>query len=303
LAGLLTGGGYGPLLPRFGLALDNLLGAEIVLADGQIVFVDSSQNSELFWAIRGGGGNFGVVTSMLVRLHPIEKVLAGFILFPLAEAMSVLTGYCKFASSAPEELSVIGGIVSAPDGKPCVLLAPKRVDVNGTSFVYRETGEKNGIPIVLLHHLTAVLDDWDPRTIDSLAQKHRVIAFNNRGVGGSKGTTPDTIDDMATDAVAFIRALGLSKTDLLGFSLGGFIAQVIAQKHPDLVRRMILAGTSAAGGEGISNVASVLQNAVARATAEKKHPKQSLFFTQSQDGQKAAAEFLQRLGTRQQDRD
>jgi pimeloyl-ACP methyl ester carboxylesterase len=179
----------------------------------------------------------------------------------------------------------------------------KRVDVNGTSFVYRETGEKNGIPIVLLHHLTAVLDDWDPRTIDGLAQKHRVIAFNNRGVGGSKGTTPDTIDDMATDAVAFIRALGLSKTDLLGFSLGGFIAQVIAQKHPDLVRRMILAGTSAAGGEGISNVASVLQNAVATATAEKKHPKQSLFFTQSQDGQKAAAEFLQRLGTRQPDRD
>ena len=85
-SGLLTGGGYGPLLPRFGLALDTLLGAEIVLADGQIVFADSSQNSELFWAIRGGGGNFGVVTSLLVRLHPIEKVLAGFILFPLAEA-------------------------------------------------------------------------------------------------------------------------------------------------------------------------------------------------------------------------
>lgn len=63
----------------------------------------------------------------------------------------------------------------------------KTVDVNGTSFVYRETGEKNGIPIVLLHHLTAVLDDWDPRTIDSLAQKHRVITFNDRGVGGSKG--------------------------------------------------------------------------------------------------------------------
>src|ERR1700741_5184789 len=179
----------------------------------------------------------------------------------------------------------------------------KTVDVNGNSFVYRETGEKNGIPIVLLHHLTAVLDDWDPRTIDSLAQKRRVIAFNNRGVGASKGTTPDTIDDMATDAVAFIRALGLRKTDLLGFSLGGFIAQVIAQKHPDLVRRMILAGTSAACGEGISNVSAVLQNAMAWATAEKKHPKQSLFFPQSHDGQKAATEFLQRLSTRQQDRD
>ena len=84
--------------------------------------------------------------------------------------------------------------------------ATKKIDVNGTSFVYRETGEKNGIPVVLLHHLTAVLDDWDPRTIDGLAQKHRVIVFNNRGVGGSKGKTPDTIEDMAADAVAFIRA-------------------------------------------------------------------------------------------------
>src|SRR5258708_17275831 len=174
----------------------------------------------------------------------------------------------------------------------------KRVDVNGTSFVYRETGEKSGIPIVLLHHLTAVLDDWDPRTIDSLAQKHCVIAFNNRGVAGSKGTTPETIEDMATDAVAFIRALGPRKIDLFGFSLGGFIAQVIAQRHPDLVRRMILAGTSAAGGEGISNMGSVLQNAVARATAEKKHPKQSLFFTQSKGRQEAAAELRQLLATR-----
>src|ERR1700732_344850 len=179
----------------------------------------------------------------------------------------------------------------------------KTVDVNGTSFTYRETGQKNGIPVVLLHHLTAVLDDWDPRTIDSLAQKHRVIVFNNRGVGGSKGTTPDTVDAMAADSVAFIRALGLTKIHLLGFSLGGFIAQVIAQKHSDLVRKMILAGTSAAGGEGVSNVGAVLQNAVARATAEKKHPTHALFFTQSHDGQKAAAEFLQRLAARQQDRD
>src|ERR1700724_4122704 len=100
----------------------------------------------------------------------------------------------------------------------------KTVDVNGPSFVYRETGQKNGIPVVLLHHLTAVLDDWDPRTIDSLAQKHRVIVFNNRGVGGSEGTTPDTIDAMAADAGAFIRVLGLTKTDLLGISLGGFIS-------------------------------------------------------------------------------
>jgi len=179
----------------------------------------------------------------------------------------------------------------------------KTIDVNGTSFVYREIGEGSGTPIVLLHHLTAVLDDWDPKTIDGLAKNRRVIIFDNRGVGGSKGTTPDNVDDMATDAVAFVRALGLTKIDLLGFSLGGFIAQVIAQKHPALVRRLILAGTSAAGGEGLSNVGAVLQNAIAWAAAGNKHPKQSLFFTQSESGQKAAAEFLQRLSARQQDRD
>jgi len=88
LAGLLTGAAYGLFLPRFGLALDNLLARKLCWADGQVCIWDSSQKSELFWVSRGGG-NFGVVTSMLVRLHPIEKVLAGFILFPLNEAMSV----------------------------------------------------------------------------------------------------------------------------------------------------------------------------------------------------------------------
>jgi pimeloyl-ACP methyl ester carboxylesterase len=181
--------------------------------------------------------------------------------------------------------------------------ATRTVEVNGTPFVYREIGDKRGAPVVLLHHLTAALDDWDPRTIDGLAEKHQVIVFDNRGVGGSKGATPDNVEEMARDAVAFIEALGLSKVDLLGFSLGGFIAQVIAQTRPDLVRRIILAGTAPTGGEGISKMGAVLQDAVARAGAEKKHPKQFLFFTQSKDGQKAAGEFLQRLNARSQDRD
>jgi len=122
----------------------------------------------------------------------------------------------------------------------------KTVDVNGTSFVYRETGEKNGIPVVLLHHLTAVLDDWDPRTIDSLAQKHRVIAFNNRGVGGSKGTTPDTIDDMATDAVSLLDALGIKKAHIAGASMGGMIAQRVAYNYPG--HTLSLASIMAGGG-------------------------------------------------------
>jgi pimeloyl-ACP methyl ester carboxylesterase len=121
--------------------------------------------------------------------------------------------------------------------------------------------------VVFLHHLTAVLDDWDPKVVDGLVAKRHVIVFDNRGVGGSGGSTPKTVEEMARDAVAFIGALGFSKVDLLGFSLGGFVAQVIAQEQPGLVRKIILAGTGPAGGDGIVNVGAVLQDAnVAAAT-------------------------------------
>ncbi len=179
----------------------------------------------------------------------------------------------------------------------------KAVDVGGTSFVYREIGEKSDVPVIFLHHLTAVLDDWDPRVVDGLAAERQVIVFDNRGVGGSGGSTPTSVEEMAHDAVAFIRALGLSKVDLLGFSLGGFIAQVIAQEEPDLVRKIIIAGTAPAGGEGITKVGAVLQDAIAKAGAEGKHPKQYLFFSQTSNGQAAATDFLARLNERKEDRD
>jgi pimeloyl-ACP methyl ester carboxylesterase len=172
------------------------------------------------------------------------------------------------------------------------------VDVNGTKFVYREVGAKGGIPVVFLHHLTAVLDDWDPRVVDGLAAKHHVLAFDNRGVGGSGGSTPTTVEEMARDAVAFIGALGFSKVDLLGFSLGGFVAQTIAQQRPELVHKIILAGTGPAGGAGIANVGAILQDAFAKAEATHKHPKHFLFFTQTSNGQAAADGFLQRLKER-----
>ena len=152
--------------------------------------------------------------------------------------------------------------------------------------------------MVLLHHLTAVLEDWDPRVVDGLAAKHHVIVFDNRGVGGSGGSTPKTVEEMARDAVAFIGALGFSKVDLLGFSLGGFVSQAIAQQQPGLVRKIILAGTGPAGGEGIANVGAVLQDAFGKAGAANKHPKHFLFFTQTSNGQTAANEFLQRLKER-----
>jgi pimeloyl-ACP methyl ester carboxylesterase len=179
----------------------------------------------------------------------------------------------------------------------------KTVEVDGTNFVFREIGKKGGIPLVLLHHLTAVLEDWDPRVVDGLAAKHHVIVFDNRGVGGSGGSTPKTVEEMARDAVAFIGAMGFSKVDLLGFSLGGFVSQVIAQQQPGLVRKIILAGTGPAGGQGIVNVAAVLQDAFGKAGATNKHPKHFLFFTQTSSGQAAADDFLRRLKERTKDLD
>jgi FAD/FMN-containing dehydrogenase len=120
MAGLTLGGGYGPLLGRFGLAADNLLGAEVVLADGSIV----TAGPDLLWALRGGGGNFGVVTAMRIRLHPAARLLAGFALHPWADAAGVLARLRDHLRAVPDELTVPSGVVSGPDGGPAVFLAP-----------------------------------------------------------------------------------------------------------------------------------------------------------------------------------
>src|SRR3954454_25288918 len=133
----------------------------------------------------------------------------------------------------------------------------RTLHVDGVEFAYRELGPRTGVPVVFLTHLGAVLDNWDPRVVDGIAAEHRVITFDNRGVGASGGVTPRTVEEMASDAVTFIRALGFDQVDLFGFSLGGMIAQVIAQQEPRLVRRMIIAGTGPAGGEGIEKVTRI----------------------------------------------
>ena len=179
----------------------------------------------------------------------------------------------------------------------------KTVDVGGTKFAYRELGPQTGVPVILLTHLSAVLDNWDPRVVDGIAAKRRVITFDNRGVGASAGSTPDTVKAMARDAIAFIRALGFEQVDLLGLSLGGFIAQAIVQLEPDLVRKIILAGTGPAGGTGIDKVTFVTVFDMIRAALTFKDPKNYLFFTQTPKGKKAAREFLQRLKERTTNRD
>lgn len=124
MTGLTLGGGYGPLNGRFGLALDNLLGAEVVLADGRIVAADATHEPELFWALRGGGGNFGVVTSMRVRLHPLDRLIGGMIMFPRSQAATVWRGLDEVLSTAPDELTVQSGLLPGPDGDPAVYLQP-----------------------------------------------------------------------------------------------------------------------------------------------------------------------------------
>jgi pimeloyl-ACP methyl ester carboxylesterase len=180
--------------------------------------------------------------------------------------------------------------------------APTRtVDVDGTAFAYREIGTGSDVPIVLLHHFTAVLDDWDPAVVDGLAAERRVVLVDLRGVGATGGSTPDSVEAMAADAIAFIRALGLATVDLLGFSLGGMVAQAVVQREPGLVRRLILAGTSPAGDVGPANVLPVLQEAIEKATAAGKHPKHFLFFSPTATSQAAADAFLGRLGERTAD--
>jgi pimeloyl-ACP methyl ester carboxylesterase len=182
--------------------------------------------------------------------------------------------------------------------------APGRtVSVDGVDFAYRELGPATGVPVIFLTHLAAVLDNWDPRVVDGIAAQHRVIAFDNRGVGASSGSTPNTIEAMADDAVAFIRALGLEEVDLLGFSMGGMIAQLIAAREPQLVRRLILAGTGPAGGEGITKVTRLAHFDTLRGLLTLQDPKQFLFFTRTPAGRRAGKEFLARLKERTENRD
>jgi pimeloyl-ACP methyl ester carboxylesterase len=134
----------------------------------------------------------------------------------------------------------------------------RTITAGGVEFAYRELGMNNpGPPVVFLIHLAAVLDNWDPRVVDGFAASRRVITFDNRGVGASSGAPATSIERMATDAITFIKAMGFEQVDLFGFSMGGMIAQEIALMEPQLVRKMIIAGTGPAGGEGISQVARV----------------------------------------------
>jgi len=174
---------------------------------------------------------------------------------------------------------------------------------NGISYAYRETGGHDGaVPVVLLQHFRGNLDSWDPALVDAVARSRRVITFDNAGVGGPTGTTPDTIEQMARDAIAFVTALGTCQVDLLGFSIGSFVAQEIALRRPALVRRLVLASSAPQGAVGMHGWAPAVIGAVG---TPKTSPEEYLgvFFAPSAASQQAGKEALGRMYARKEDRD
>jgi pimeloyl-ACP methyl ester carboxylesterase len=172
---------------------------------------------------------------------------------------------------------------------------------NGIDYAYRDAGD-GGVPLVLLQHFRGNLDNWDPALIDALASDRRVVTFDNAGVGGSTGTTPNTIEQMAHDAVDFITALDLGQVDILGFSIGSFIAQEIALTRPALVRRLVLASSAPRGAAGMHGWAPEVMRAVGQPQIG---PEGFLavFFTLSPASQQAGQEMIGRMYTRTEDRD
>lgn len=172
------------------------------------------------------------------------------------------------------------------------------VRVGEIDFAYRRIGQGAGTPLVLLQHFTGTMDAWDPQVVNALAIDRPVIVFNNAGVGTSSGSVPDNVQKMSTDAEDFILALGLGEVDLLGFSLGGFIAQVIATRDRVKVRRLIVAGSAPKGGE--EHLLQVVGEAFAKGARDVRLP---LFFTPSEASQRAGAAFVDRALKRTEGRD
>lgn len=169
---------------------------------------------------------------------------------------------------------------------------------NGVRYAYRVIGEADATPLVCLQHFTGTMDSWDPIVVDSLARRRRVIVFDNAGVGASGGRVTDTVKQMTIDAEAFIDALGVGEVDLLGFSLGGFIAQAMAARGKVPVRRIISAGSAPQGGE--EHLMQVVAEAFAKGASDVRLP---LFFTPSARSQSAGAAFIARATVRTAERD
>ena len=201
MIGLTTVGGYGPLIASHGLALDSLTGAELVLADGQRIIVNQDENPDLLWALKGGGGNFGVVTSMKVRLHRDRRVLGGMILFPWGEAETVLGRYAEIVASASINLSAVIGIISLPDGSPALFLAPAWTGMLSDGEIAMEVLKRCGKPMhvqIASMSYQDLIQGFDARVANDLhyaLETRWIPALNAEAIsaliaGGASRTSP-----------------------------------------------------------------------------------------------------------------
>ena len=175
-------------------------------------------------------------------------------------------------------------------------------EANGIRFAYRRFGAGGGTPLVFFQHFMGNLDDHDPALTDAFAADREVILFNNTGVASSTGTTPDTIQQAARDAEAFIDALGLKTVDLLAHSMGGIIAQQVALDRPELVRRLVLVGTAPRGGVGLGEMPPETQALFFKTYDHQEEMWLPILFTSSEDSQAAGRAYLARMMARK-DRD
>jgi pimeloyl-ACP methyl ester carboxylesterase len=181
-------------------------------------------------------------------------------------------------------------------------LANQRIPAeNGVEYAYREMGE-GSVPLVLLQHFRGNLDNWDPLLIDALATSRHVVTFDNVGVGGTTGTTPTTVEEMARGATAFVSAMGYDRVDVLGFSIGSFVAQEIALARPEIVRKLVLASAAPRGAAGMHGWSPDAIGAVGQREGSPEGYL-AVFFTRSETSRQAGQQALSRMYTRQADRD
>jgi pimeloyl-ACP methyl ester carboxylesterase len=177
------------------------------------------------------------------------------------------------------------------------------VSVGDNKYAYRQFGSGPGVPLLFLQHFTGTLDNWDPAVTDPLAQSRSVVLFESAGIGHSSGRVPTTVASMADHAMQFLDALGLTQVDVLGFSLGGMVAQIIALKRPALLRRIILTGTGPEGGVGVAMDRPELLKIFADQQIPPSEKLLKLFFETTETSQSAGREFVHRLARRTEDKD
>jgi pimeloyl-ACP methyl ester carboxylesterase len=177
------------------------------------------------------------------------------------------------------------------------------VEANGIRFAYRRFGNAAGVPLVFNQHFTGTMDHWDPAVIDGLAARRQVILFNSAGISSTSGEVPTSVEEMAVNAAAFIMALGLARVDVLGFSLGGLVAQALTLAKPGLVRRLVLVGTGPRGGEGMASLTPEAQAVFGSTYANPDDMWLGVFFTPTEKSQAAGRAFLKRFRLRQEGRD